>query len=499
LVVRLKIGIFIVAYNAEKTIKDVLSRITTAAWSKIDEVFVFDDSSSDSTSEIATQYDGRGVDKIRVFKNNHNLGYGGNQKRGYLYAIENGFDVVVLLHGDGQYAPEMLEAMIAPLESGESDAVFGSRMIEKGAARSGGMPLYKYIGNKILTWLQNQLLNSSLSEFHSGYRAYSVNALKELAFIKNSNDFHFDTQIIIQLMDSGFKIKEIPIPVYYGDEICHVNGLQYALDVMLSTCKYRLYRLGIGNPREYINNNDVHYSFKTQKHSSHRQIIDLVDKQGSQTRVFDVGCGQGLLSGHFTKNGHCVTGIDINTIESYDGVFDAYFQANLDNVSELNLESLGKFDTIVYADILEHLREPQDLIVSFTPCLNQGGKIIASTGNVAHIFIRLMLLLGIFKYTDKGILDKTHTKLFTKKTFVELFENCGYSVVKKSVTPIPFENIFSNAKLANFLSNANMLFARLLPSLFAYQFVYVFESDPKETGDLLKEQQIYAPYVDEQI
>jgi len=135
LVVRLKIGIFIVAYNAEKTIKDVLSRITTAAWSKIDEVFVFDDSSSDSTSEIATQYNGHGVDKIRVFKNNHNLGYGGNQKRGYLYAIENGFDVVVLLHGDGQYAPEMLEAMIAPLESGESDAVFGSRMIEKGAAR----------------------------------------------------------------------------------------------------------------------------------------------------------------------------------------------------------------------------------------------------------------------------------------------------------------------------------------------------------------------------
>ena len=139
----MKVGIFIVAYNAEKTISNVIDRISDAAWGKIDEVFVFDDRSKDNTSDAISRYKGANTEKIRVFRNNHNLGYGGNQKRGYLYAIENGFDIVVLLHGDGQYAPEMIEEMISPLESELTAAVFGSRMLEKGAALSGGMPLYK--------------------------------------------------------------------------------------------------------------------------------------------------------------------------------------------------------------------------------------------------------------------------------------------------------------------------------------------------------------------
>lgn len=495
----MKVGIFIVAYNAEKTISNVIDRISDAAWGKIDEVFVFDDRSKDNTSDAISRYKGANTEKIRVFRNNHNLGYGGNQKRGYLYAIENGFDIVVLLHGDGQYAPEMIEEMISPLESELTAAVFGSRMLEKGAALSGGMPLYKLVGNKILTWIQNQLLVSELSEFHSGYRAYRVQALKELPFLKNSNDFHFDTQIIIQLMDNNSKIVEIPIPVYYGDEICHVNGLQYAFNVVISTFKYRLHKLGIVTANEYVfENQEVHYSFKKNKHSSHQQIIDLVNKQGSATRVFDVGCGQGLLSAQFTRSGHIVTSVDLNHVEPIEGVFSQCHQANLDNANEFDTQALSRYDTIVYADILEHLREPQDLIINLDQYLNSGGRIIASTGNVAHLFIRLMLLLGIFKYTDKGILDSTHTKLFTKKTFIELFDNCGYKVVGKAVTPIPFENIFSNTKIVNTMSSINMFFAKLMPGLFAYQFVYVFEKNVKKTGDLLRERQIYAPYVDEQ-
>ena len=143
------------------------------------------------------------------------------------------------MHGDGQYAPERLPDLLQPLLAGEADAVFGSRMMASGGARRGGMPLYKWMGNKILTRIQNRLLKTSFSEFHSGYRIYSVRALAGIPFDKNTNDFHFDTEIIIQLVRAGLRIKELPIPTYYGDEICHVNGLKYALDVVRVTAAFQ--------------------------------------------------------------------------------------------------------------------------------------------------------------------------------------------------------------------------------------------------------------------
>ena len=138
---------------------------------------------------------------------------------------------MALVHGDGQYAPECLPDLVGPLRDGEADAVFGSRMLEKGGALRGGMPLYKFVGNRILSGFQNRMLGASLSEFHSGYRVYSVAALRKVPFPLNTNDFHFDTEIIIQFMLGGMRIKELPIPTYYGDEICRVNGVKYAWDV----------------------------------------------------------------------------------------------------------------------------------------------------------------------------------------------------------------------------------------------------------------------------
>ncbi len=149
---------------------------------------------------------------MTVLRNELNQGYGGNQKIGYTFAIERGFDVVVLLHGDGQYAPEEMPRLLEPLQEGRADAVFGSRMMTTFGALRGGMPLYKYVGNRLLTTVQNALLRTRLSEFHSGYRAYAVPALRRIRFPLNSNDFHFDTEIIIQLLNVGQRIVEVPIP-----------------------------------------------------------------------------------------------------------------------------------------------------------------------------------------------------------------------------------------------------------------------------------------------
>ncbi|HEX5689215.1 MAG TPA: glycosyltransferase family 2 protein [Roseiflexaceae bacterium] len=234
-----RIGIFIVAYNAETTLAKVLERIPEDVVSKVEEIFVFDDCSQDNTYEVGRSYtDGEAAAKLTIHRNPVNLMYGGNQKRGYAYAIERGLDIVVLLHGDGQYAPEVMQRLLDPLERGEADLVMGSRMLEPGAAIRGRMPLYKYVGNRILTTVQNRLLGTRFSEFHSGYRAYSVAALRSIDLERLTHSWHFDTQIILELLRGGHNVVEVPIPTYYGDEICHVNGLAYAYECVRATALF---------------------------------------------------------------------------------------------------------------------------------------------------------------------------------------------------------------------------------------------------------------------
>src|SRR2546430_975287 len=208
---RKRLLIFIVAYNAQTTIEKVLSRIPSSLHGDNVEVLIIDDSSQDDTFGNGLRYQKRNsAFKITVLRTPENQGYGGNQKLGYRYAINNGFDIVALVHGDGQYAPEKLPALLQPLLDEETDAVFGSRMLDKRSALRGGMPIYKWIGNQVLTNFQNWMLGSSFSEFHSGYRIYSTKALQQIPFERNSNDFHFDTEIIIQFVMKGLQITELP-------------------------------------------------------------------------------------------------------------------------------------------------------------------------------------------------------------------------------------------------------------------------------------------------
>ena len=210
---RKRVLVFIVAYNAERTIQEVLGRIPLDMAAFDTEILIIDDSSQDRTFEMAREYRSQGLQfPITVLFNPVNQGYGGNQKLGFHYAIREHFDIVALVHGDGQYAPEELPRLLSPLIDDEADAVFGSRMMKPMGALQGGMPMYKYVGNRILTTIQNRVLRSHLSEFHSGYRLYSVGALVRIPFDRNSNDFHFDTEIIIQLLRARLRIKELPIP-----------------------------------------------------------------------------------------------------------------------------------------------------------------------------------------------------------------------------------------------------------------------------------------------
>jgi glycosyltransferase involved in cell wall biosynthesis len=238
-----KIGILVVAYNAEKTLEAVLARIPSGFIPEISSILIADDASNDSTSSVAQQIKETRPDlPITAIQHQSNLGYGGNQKAGYSWMIDNSMDIVVLLHGDGQYAPEYLPKMIEPITSSQADVVFGSRMLFKGMALKGGMPKYKFIGNKILTRWQNLMAGSKLSEWHSGYRAYSIDSLKKTQFQENSDYFDFDTEIILQMLDARQRIVEIPIPTFYGDELSRVNGMKYGWRVAKHTTKWRIKR-----------------------------------------------------------------------------------------------------------------------------------------------------------------------------------------------------------------------------------------------------------------
>jgi glycosyltransferase involved in cell wall biosynthesis len=469
-----KVLIFIVAYNAEKTLQDVLDRIPEEIFKYQVEVLVIDDSSKDKTFNVGIKYHKEKNIPLKVLYNPKNQGYGGNQKLGYFYAIKNKFDVVVLLHGDGQYAPQELPRLIKPLLNNEADAVFGSRMLEKKAARLGGMPLYKWIGNKILTNFQNSVLKVKLSEFHSGYRAYSVKALKQIPFHKNTNDFHFDTEIIIQLLLKKLLIKEIPIETYYGDEICHVNGIKYAFHVFKSTLLAKSFQMGFFYNSVYdVSENNIHYDLKLGYTSSHSLIIDEINP-GS--KILDIGCGQGLLGNELKKKTCYVEGADQYPLEA-DQVqnLDKFTLLNLDDIEKVsNMINADCYDYIIMSDIIEHLKYPDLLLESIkNNAVEKQPIVVITTPNIAFFFIRLQLIMGNFNYGKMGILDLTHTRLFTFYSIKALLEQAGYQIQYDKGIPVPFPKAIGDKFISRGLLIINKWLIRIWKQVFSYQIMIV--------------------------
>jgi glycosyltransferase involved in cell wall biosynthesis len=232
-----KIVVVMPAYNAALTLEKTYTDIPKE-W--VDEIILVDDFSRDETVEIARSL------PLKVITHSYTIGYGGNQKTCYLQALKDGADIIVMLHPDHQYDPRIIPDIVKPLLKGEADAVFASRML--GNPLKGGMPLYKFVANKILTFLENKVMGLNLSEYHTGYRAYSRRVLEKIPFLLNSNDFVFDNEIIVQLIHFGFKIKEVPVRTHYGRDsstVGFVTSVRYGFGVLWTMIRYILHRLGI--------------------------------------------------------------------------------------------------------------------------------------------------------------------------------------------------------------------------------------------------------------
>jgi len=233
-----KVIVVLPAYNAEKTLRTTYEEIP---FDIVDEVVLVDDASTDSTVSVARLL---GITSI---KHPENRGYGGNQKTCYSEALRRGAEIIIMLHPDYQYTPKLITAMAYLLQSGEFDVILGSRILG-GKAISGGMPLYKYVSNRVLTFLQNVLMGAKLSEYHTGYRAFSRRVLEEVPWQRNSDDFVFDNQMISQVLYHEFRVGEISCPAKYFPDASSINfrrSVRYGLGCLFTALLFRLGRLGI--------------------------------------------------------------------------------------------------------------------------------------------------------------------------------------------------------------------------------------------------------------
>lgn len=240
-----KVLVVMPAYNAARTLAMTWEAIPAGV---VDEVLLVDDASKDDTLRVASELN------IKSIALPHNVGYGGNQKTCYLEALRLDADVVVMLHPDGQYDPALLPELIRPIVDGEADLVLGSRMLDPGGARAGGMPLYRYVCNKALTRIENWALRRRFSELHTGYRAYSRSFLETVPFLRNSNDFVFDTQIIAQAVSFDQRIVEVPIHTKYFPEASSTSmtaNIRYGFGTLWTMVEHVLNARGLKPSRRF--------------------------------------------------------------------------------------------------------------------------------------------------------------------------------------------------------------------------------------------------------
>lgn len=246
-------AVFISSYRSMKTLTDVIDRIPAGVKKSVGEIFVIDDASPDRSYDNALKYAKRAsLPNLTIMRNQKNRGFGGNQKEAFQYAIRRGYGLVIVLHGDAQYAPEELPKFISAYKETGADLVYGSRM--RGDPLGGGMPLWRYLGNRLLTSMQNVVLGLGLSEYHSGYRAYKCSSLASTSFASLSDDYHFDPEMLVLCKLNRFKITEVPIRTHYGPESHSPSPwatFKYFLFTLKSLAEYTLYRRGMLKVRKF--------------------------------------------------------------------------------------------------------------------------------------------------------------------------------------------------------------------------------------------------------
>ena len=393
-----------------------------------------------------------------------------------------------MLHGDGQYAPEMLPDLFRPLVTGEADVVIGSRMIHWRDALQGGMPKYKFLANIFLTQAENLLSGLALSEFHSGFRGYSTRFLRRIPLWENSDEWHFDSHILFQARQAGACIRELPIPTRYGDEVCHVNGVSYGLNCLRSALLYRLHRWGVIRINRYdiAPPSLIEARKLDDPYSSHSLVYRrLCEMNLANRKILDLGFGCAGIAAGIRQHGAVLDGVDRDpaAIAESGHLFRRVFPNDLNRIDDLPLAE--KYDVILAADILQFLVDPADILSRLKKYLVKGGLLVVVLPNVVNLQTRLRILFGKFPLHHRGLLEAQALHFYTLASMRQLLTRAGWQVEGTDVTSVPLTLVFpflrrKRWRLPLWLCRG---FTRAFKGLLAYQGV-LFCKNPNE-ADLL--------------
>lgn len=477
-----KILICIFAVFDEEPVIDILNKIPKSLANFEHEILVLIDGSRDLYfQKVMKTVEALKLFNAQVLFTSEKLGYGGNQKLAFYYAIKHEFEMVISLDGSGQYPPENLEKFLFGMENSEVQAFVGSRFLEKGNGRQHKMSFYRFLGNKTVTFLQNLILDLNFSEFHSGFRAFRVKALEKTPFSFNSNGRKFDIEILIQFKLIGFPIKELPVSYVEGDKKGVMECFRYGMDALKLSLKYRLHKMALFYERKFdVSTGFKKYTLKKGYPSSHQFALDEVK---NNSRVIDIGCGNSLIGEELTSLGCSVEAIDCENPEGLSRI-NKFTNMNL-NDENINIP-IHDFDYVLLLDVLEHLEKPENFILNLRiHACGASPKIIISVPNIGFFAMRLSLFFGWFNYGVRGILDMGHRRLFTFNTIKKMLKDAGFEILICKGVPGPYPEAIGYNWLSRSLLCVNRWLVKIFPMLFSYQIFMVVV--PLPTLDFLLE------------
>ncbi len=442
-------AVFLGAARSSAQIVAAIGRVPRELAARVTEITVLLDAEDASVVADELEALGRELPNLRVHRDPRRHGHGGRRKIAFEYALQHGFDHVVVLEPDERFVPERLGELWDVAVRDGAGMVIGARASS--------------LGSRAL----DALLGLQVHDYASPFRMIACAVLQRIPFLLNSDDRAFDVELLIQCRALGVVVREVRVESSADASWSSARALSIALG-------YRAHQLHLTRNGRYFVDHDVHYSLKHHPSSSHMQVLDAL-RPGSL--ALDLGCSQGLLAAPLVAKGVRVVGVDMRAPSTVSSALERYYQRDLEQPLELPEQRV--FDYVVCSDVIEHVLHREELLRSVRRYLKPDGRLLISTPNIAIWFYRLSLLVGRFEYGPRGVLDHTHVHLYTRATFRREIENAGFRIVRERATALPFEIAFEStgrSGTVRALASAYHIVARAWPSLFAYQFLLEAEA-----------------------